>query len=43
MDAMNKLKKLLSYDILDNNILNEIKKLLPNSYICNLEGKVIME
>ena len=25
----------------DNNILNEIKELLPNSYICNLDGKVI--
>lgn len=25
----------------DNNILNEIKQLLPNSYICNLDGKVI--
>ena len=37
------IKKLLSYDILDNNILNEIKKLLPNSYICNLDGKAIIE
>lgn len=27
----------------DNYILNEIKKLLPNCYICNLEGKVIIE
>ena len=26
----------------DNNILNEIKELLPSSYICNLDGKVIM-
>ena len=25
----------------DNNILLEIKKLLPNAYICNLDGKVI--
>ena len=25
----------------DNKILNEIKKLLPNCYICNLDGKVI--
>ena len=25
----------------DENILNEIKELLPNSYICNLDGKVI--
>ena len=25
----------------DNNILNEIKELLPNSYICNLDGKAI--
>lgn len=25
----------------DNNMLNEIKELLPNSYICNLDGKVI--
>lgn len=28
---------------LDINVLNEIKKLLPNCYICNLDGKVIME
>ena len=26
----------------DNKVLNEIKELLPNSYICNLDGKVIM-
>lgn len=26
----------------DNNILNEIKRLLPNCYICNLDGKVIV-
>lgn len=26
----------------DINKLNEIKELLPNSYICNLEGKVIV-
>lgn len=25
----------------DNNILKEIKRLLPNAYICNLDGKVI--
>ena len=25
----------------NNNMLNEIKELLPNSYICNLDGKVI--
>jgi len=25
----------------DNEILDEIKKLLPNAYICNLDGKVI--
>ena len=25
----------------DSSILNEIKKLLPNCYICNLDGKVI--
>lgn len=25
----------------DQSKLNEIKKLLPNAYICNLEGKVI--
>ena len=25
----------------DNRMLNEIKELLPNSYICNLDGKVI--
>ncbi len=25
----------------DNNRLSEIKSLLPNCYICNLEGKVI--
>ncbi len=27
----------------DENILNEIKKLLPKAYICNLEGKVIVK
>lgn len=27
----------------DNNILMEIKKLLPNAYICNLDGKVIVK
>ena len=27
----------------DKNILSQIKKLLPNSYICNLDGKVIVE
>lgn len=27
----------------DNKILSEIKKLLPNAYICNLDGKVIKE
>ena len=27
----------------DNNILMEIKNLLPNVYICNLDGKVIKE
>ena len=26
----------------DNNILNEIKRLLPNCYICNLDGRVIV-
>ena len=26
---------------LDKKILEEIKKLLPNSYICNLDGIVI--
>lgn len=26
----------------DENILNEIKKLLPNCYICNLDGRVIV-
>ena len=26
----------------DNNILKEIKNLLPNCYICNLDGKVIV-
>jgi hypothetical protein len=26
----------------DENILKEIKELLPNSYICNLDGKVIV-
>lgn len=26
----------------DNKILQEIKDLLPNSYICNLDGKVII-
>ena len=25
----------------DKNVLNEIKRLLPNCYICNLEGKVV--
>ena len=25
----------------DQNVLNEIKRLLPNCYICNLDGKVI--
>ena len=25
----------------DNQVLNEIKSLLPNCYICNLDGKVI--
>ena len=28
---------------MDNKILSEIKKLLPNAYICNLDGKVIKE
>lgn len=27
----------------DNKVLNEIKELLPNCYICNLDGKVIMK
>ena len=27
----------------DDKILNEIKKLLPNCYICNLDGKVVVE
>ena len=27
----------------DSKILKEIKKLIPNSYICNLDGKVIVE
>ena len=27
----------------DKNILNKIKKILPNCYICNLDGKVIVE
>ncbi len=27
----------------DNKILSEIKKLFPNSYICNLDGKVIIK
>ena len=27
----------------DNNILMEIKRLLPNAYICNLDGKVIVK
>ena len=27
----------------DNSILTEIKKLLPSAYICNLDGKVIIE
>ena len=27
----------------DNNMLKKIKALLPNCYICNLDGKVIME
>ncbi|MDD6224378.1 MAG: hypothetical protein PUB18_05210 [bacterium] len=27
----------------DKNILEEIKKLLPNAYICNLDGKIIVE
>ena len=27
----------------DKSILNEIKELLPNAYICNLDGKVIVE
>ena len=26
----------------DNNILNEMKRLLPNCYICNLDGRVIV-
>ena len=26
----------------DENILNEIKRLLPNCYICNLDGRVIV-
>ena len=26
----------------DSDILNEIKRLLPNCYICNLDGKVIV-
>lgn len=27
----------------DNNIISEIKELLPNCYICNLDGKVIVK
>ena len=27
---------------MDDNILKEIKKLLPNCYVCNLDGKVIL-
>ena len=27
----------------DDSILNEIKELLPDCYICNLDGKVIRE
>ena len=27
----------------DNSKLNEIKNLLPKAYICNLDGKVIVE
>ena len=26
----------------DNKILNEIKSLIPNAYICNLDGKIIV-